>query len=740
MECSQEPSLYVEVLVDNRVDKPLCYKNPGLDLTIGSRIVVPLKNRKVKATVVRCLETPSFANVLQVERLLEEESLSKDLNALCDWMSSYYLTPRKKVLSTILPATLKKNIKKQEQYYIEKNCSLDVLQNYCAGITEKNNPQKKVLEVLLLNSKGMFLTELIEKAQVSRSPIDTLIKKGYLKEAKIEVDRTVFDDDEIMLTPHKKLNTEQKAAFDQLNKLIEERKFHTELLFGVTGSGKTEVYLQAIQACRQKGLGVIFLVPEIALTTQTIERVRSRFDEKIAVLHHRLSDGERYDAYRGIQSGRISIVIGARSAIFAPVKNLGLIIVDEEQDNSFKQSEEMPCYHARDVAIVRAKINNCLCVLGSATPAFETFYNTTNQKFGISVLKNRAMHNPLPKVHIVDMNFEDEKNKNRTLFSDLLLSKIREKLQNGEQVLLFLNRRGYYKCQVCTQCKQAVKCHQCDVCLTFHRNENTLSCHLCGFNIPYEKSVCITCNSSDLIRFRGPGTEQVERAIKAIFKDANVLRMDRDTTKHKGSHDDLYQKFRSHKADILIGTQMIAKGLDFPFVSLVGILDADSMLNIPDFRSAENAFQLLSQVAGRAGRAEYLGEVVLQTRLKDYPVVQLAAAQDFPLFFEQELAMRKNFSYPPFSKMVKIQLKSVELDLLERFGAHLVAKLRKIQDVNTTILDFSLCGMSKAKGMHRGQILIKATKYSSLVRLIPHINFHKQIKITIDVDPIHTFF
>ncbi len=731
---------FVEVLVDQKILKPLCYENIGLNVQVGSRVLVPLRNKLVKATVIRPLEKASFEKTAKIDSLLEEESLTTELMGLAKWMSEYYLTPYQKVLTTLLPSSLKKKTEKEEQYFVEKKGTIQQLIDAASAITNPLNPQKKILETLLIHAKGIYLSKLMEITQVSKSPVDTLVKKGLLEVKKIEVDRSFFHHEDFIKAQPKTFNDEQQAAFDKIVKKLGERKFHTELLFGVTGSGKTEVYLQAMQRARDLGLGVIFLVPEIALTTQTIERVRSRFKEQIAVLHHRLSDGERFDAYRGILNGKISIVIGARSAIFAPVNNLGLVIVDEEQDGSFKQTEEMPCYNARDIAIVRSKLQNAVCLLGSATPSFETFHNATSNKYGVSTLTKRAKNNPLPDVKIVDMRHEDDKKKGHCLFSDLLLDKIKDRLEKGEQTLLFLNRRGFFKCQVCTSCNETMKCCDCDVCLTYHKGENILTCHLCGFTLDPKKANCKKCHSNETMRFKGPGTEQVERALKAIFKDARVLRMDRDTTRHKGSHDELYRQFKSHKADILIGTQMIAKGLDFPSVTLVGIINADSMLHIPDFRASEMAFQLLSQVSGRAGRGDFPGEVILQTRLPDYQVIHHASQEAYTAFYNEELPIRRQFGYPPFKKMIRVILQSADADLIDRYGAYLTGLIEKNKEKDVEVLPYTLCGLTKAKGQFRGQILLKAFKFSSIQKLAPLISPQEKIKVLLDVDPNQTFF
>ena len=396
-------------------------------------------------------------------------------------------------------------------------------------------------------------------------------------------------------------------------------------------------------------MGAIMLVPEISLTTQTIERFRSRFQKKIAVLHHRLSPGERFDQWHSIRKGESSIVIGARSAIFSPIQNLGLIIIDEEHEQTYKQTDTSPCYNARDVAVMRGKLCNIPVVLGSATPSIESFFNTQQKKYVLSKLTDR-IEKCLPTVTIIDMKKELEKG--HTIFSDLLLSEIKNRHKKGEQSILFLNRRGYNTSLLCKKCGNVISCPNCDISLSYHKSINTLSCHLCNHSLP-PPNHCPSCHS-ETIKYTGIGTEQVENTLHAIMPEIRTIRMDGDTTKHKGSHDRLFRHFRTGKADVLIGTQMISKGLHFPAVTLVGILNSDASLNLPDFRASEQTFQIITQVSGRSGRGPLPGNVIIQSFMTDNHTIQTSAKQDFELFYNTEIQSRQFFQYPPYVRMVKI--------------------------------------------------------------------------------------
>lgn len=514
------------------------------------------------------------------------------------------------------------------------------------------------------------------------------------------------------------------------------------MIFGVTGSGKTEIYLQAIQHALDIGRSAIFLVPEISLTSQLIEQFRSRFGMKLAIFHHRKSLGERLQAWQSMRNGSVKIAIGARSAIFSPAQNLGLIIIDEEHDSSYKQSE-MPAYHARDVAVMRAKMEDAVVVLGSATPSLESFHNAQNGKYHLSTLSKRATAADMPKVTIVDMKLAMQKSGGFTHFSEELLNSIKERCEKGEQSLLLLNRRGFHRMQMCADCRHIAKCPHCDLSLTFHRESNELRCHLCNFCTPPLKQ-CPACQSGSSLEYRGFGTEHVERSLHAIFPEIRTLRMDRDTTKAKDSHEELFKQFRSHKADVLIGTQMIAKGFHFPSVTLVGVLNADASLQIPDYRAGEMIFQLLTQVSGRSGRAELAGVVILQTFLPEHPLLRLAADQNFLAFYEKEIEERRAFLFPPFCRLIKLVFSGPnEQETLQAANDFRLALLN-LSLSEATFLPAVAAGHPKIKDLYRFQFLIKTNQVQILSDRINQLRssfpLPRQIFILIDVDPISTFF
>ncbi|MGE3533967.1 MAG: primosomal protein N' [Parachlamydiales bacterium] len=740
--------IFAEVILDSAIDRPLDYQIPDhlqSSVQIGSRVMVPLRGAHKAGTVFSLKETSPFSKVQPIiETLSEEPLISAELFQLARWMSRYYCAPFRKVLKSILPPSIRGKIKHKEQLLIESPLSQNLLAAECEALRQKNPSHASILDIVLKAPKGILLSELLEKADVSRSPIDTLIKKKLLCSRKVQIERSALSDEEYFPTKPKRLNEEQTHALARIKESLSEARFEAQLLFGVTGSGKTEVYLQAMEHALTLNKGVIFLVPEIALTSQTIERLRSRFKEKIAVLHHRLSEGERHDAWHQIHQAKAPIVIGARSAIFSPVPRLGLIIVDEEQESSYKQTEESPSYHARDVAVMRAKLSNATVVLGSATPSFESYQNALTGKYRLSTLKQRADSAQLPEIQIVDMQVEFQKAKSFTLFSEPLINEMKKRLEIGEQTILFLNRRGYHTSQMCPRCSHVIECPHCDVSLTFHLNENILACHLCDYRLSPPPRTCPNCKSEEGLKFKGAGTEMVERALHAILPEVRTLRLDADTTRHKGSHEMLFKQFRSGKADVLIGTQMIAKGLHFPSVTLVGVLNADGNLQIPDFRASEQVFQLITQVSGRSGRGAMAGKVIIQTRMPEHPVMALAANQNYEEFFSQEIEVRKLFTYPPFSHLIKLTFSS-EVETLCRSTAQKFREtLISSAPPHCEVLPIVPCGHAKVKGRHRFQFLIKAEKFAQLLQTIDTLRqdpmLPQKVRLSIDVDPLSTFF
>lgn len=743
MEHPQVFSKYASILLDVAVEKALDYGVPdSLDVKRGMQVQVPLRGRLRNGYVIELKEESAFQKTLPIHAVLsEEELLTDELFELAFWMSKYYCTSLQQVLQRILPSSVRHNISHKQQYFITRLHSKEKLRALCRELRESHPQQARVLEILLLEDKGILLTELLEKTGGSRSPVQTLVAKGILHLEHVRVDRSPLDGQEYFKTEPKQLHEEQAEALKRVVKTLDEKRFEAHLLFGVTGSGKTEVYLQAIDHALKLDGGAIMLVPEISLTGQTIERFRSRFEDSIAILHHRLSEGERYDEWHRIRRGEAKIVIGARSALFSPVQNLRLIIVDEEHDKAYKQTEKQPCYHARDVAVLRGNLAKAAVILGTATPSLESFYNTQNGKYTLSKLSSRATQSRLPRVRIVDMRREFERAGGFTNFSEPLIDGIKKRLELGEQTILFLNRRGYHTSLFCQQCGHIFRCPHCDLPLTFHRGEAHLACHLCDHRLTPPPKTCSSCNSPDTLKYRGIGTEQVERALHALFPEARTLRVDGDTTRHKGSHERFFRSFSTGKADILIGTQMVTKGLHFPAVTLVAVLNGDGSLHIPDFRASENVFQLITQVAGRAGRGELPGEVIIQTQMPDNLTIRQAAQQDYEAFYQTEIATREMFGFPPFSRLVKLTFTGADAQQTEQTALQTREILIKGLGKNYSIHPVVPCGYARIKDQFRFQCLIRGAHVNPVATVIRQLTgFPRQVKMHVDIDPLSTFF
>ncbi len=738
---------FVSVILDNNIDKTLDYSVPKeLEDKIekGMRIEIPVKGYFRKGYIFEIKEKSDVKKTLPIRRILSERVISKDLFSLALWMAKYYCTSLSKIFKCMVPTSIRKDIKQKTQVYLTSLKTKKELADICRDLLSKNPSQARAIEIFLKVKKGIFLTDLIKQAKISKSPIETLISKKILLEKKIAVDQgDLLLEEDFFPTKPKKLTDEQEDCLKKISSCLDENKFSSHLIHGVTGSGKTEIYLQAIQKALDQDKSSIMLVPEIALTSQTIERFKARFKEKIAVIHHRRSHGQRFDAWHDLLSGDARIVIGARSAIFSPMKNLGLIIIDEEHDTSYKQSEETPTYNARNLAVMRANLAGCTVVLGSATPSLESYYNALMNKYILSNLTKRPNEATLPMVHIVDMKREKERMSSFSYFSSELLDGIKKRYELGEQTILFLNRRGYHTSLICQNCQHTFKCPHCDLALTYHKNENILFCHSCSYTTRTPRE-CPSCSNSDYIKYKGFGTEHIETSLKLIFPKIRTLRIDRDTTSTKHSHETLFKQFRSGKADVLIGTQMIVKGLHFPSVTLVGVLNTDGALNIPDFRSSERVFQLIMQVAGRAGRADLPGEVIIQTHMPDNPTITLAAKQDFLSFYKEEIENRKLFDYPPFSNMIKIVISSkdeaLSKKLINDFREKLIKKLPKDFHLHPVVA----AGRAKVKDMFRYQFLIRGKKILLLTKILERIKEEFKLPngstLFIDIDPISTFF
>jgi len=596
--------------------------------------------------------------------------------------------------------------------------------------------QRKIIEIL--DKDGPTEPDkLAQKAQTSLSPINNLLAKNFIKVFPKQVEREPYKDKYFKPSYPLKLTQEQTNTLEVITQYIKKGEFKVFLLHGITGSGKTEVYLQAIAEGLKAGKGAIVLVPEISLTPQTVERFKARFLGKIALLHSKLSPGERYDQWCRIHSGEAEIVIGARSAIFAPLKNLGLIVVDEEHETTYKQYDSAPRYHARDVAIIRAKFTNAVTILGTATPSLETFYNTSIGKSHYIHLPYRIDNRPLPQVEIIDMR-EEHKLGNRSIFSLRLKEAIEERLNKHEQVIIFLNRRGFATFIQCRDCGATMRCPNCEITLTYHFTDKTLKCHYCNFQ-KISPQLCPRCQGYN-IQYYGTGTQKVEDELQRLFKKARISRMDLDTTTHKMAHDKILSSFKSQGIDILVGTQMIAKGLDFPNVTLVGVISADVGLNLPDFRASERTFSLLTQVAGRAGRGQIPGLVIIQTYNPQHPTILAAKKQDYHTFYAKEITFRKELSYPPFTHLANVIIKGKDEGETIKLAQVIGNNLRIYnQNKDILILGPAPCPLTKIKKEHRWQILLKGKPKSMrelLKSTLEEISLPKHLKLSIDIDPV----
>ena len=565
--------------------------------------------------------------------------------------------------------------------------------------------QREILNHFLNHPEAVPLSKLLASLKAGRSSVDSLVEKGLLHMEEREELRDPFAGRSFEQTSPPPLTTEQERAFQAIVGPLREERHHRILLHGVTGSGKTEVYLQAIDETLKRGRQAIVLVPEISLTPQMVARFKGRFGPRVAVLHSGLSGGERFDEWRKIRSGEVQVAIGARSAIFAPFSNLGLIVIDEEHESSYKQ-EEQPKYHAREVAFRRGMAHRAVVVLGTATPAVETIHRAGRGELERVVLSRRVQGRPLPQVDVVDMR-EELREGNRSIFSRMLQEALEQCVSRGEQAVLFLNRRGFSTFVLCRACGKVLECCHCDISLTFHRTNRTLRCHYCGHAEPVPEA-CPACGSTH-IRYFGTGTQRVEEEIARLFPGMRVIRMDVDTTNRKGAHEELLGRFGAGEADVLLGTQMIAKGLDFPRVTLVGVIAADTMLHLPDFRAAERTFQLLTQVSGRAGRHNLSGRVVIQTYSPMHYSIDLAARADTESFYRKELLSRKQHRYPPFCRLFTLLFSHADRQAVMQAAFEASRLLKQALAGRAEVLGPVPATIPRMKDRYRLQVFIKYT-------------------------------
>lgn len=734
------------VLVDEAPDLELWYSIPQqlLETALpGCRVSVPLRNRKVLGTVIqiRSSEGQEGFQLRPIARLQHPKPLIPGkLLELADWISKYYACRLETAVRGMIPESIRTG---STSFKTRK------------AIRLKNPPAEEDLEKLrrrakrqaaILDSlepgKSVLLTELMEESSSSGQAVKKLEELGYVEVVDEIQERDPTSKEEFLASEPLKLNPEQDAALDAITEDLDSDEKKPILIKGVTGSGKTEVYLQALAAVIERGQSAIVLVPEISLTPQTTERFKRRFADiqgQVAILHSHLSDGERHDEWRKILDGRARIVIGARSAIFAPLENLGLIVVDEEHENSYKQ-ENPPRYQGRDIAVVRASIERATVVLGSATPSLESFHNAQRGKYQLVELKIRADNQQLPLTQVIDMRTEAKAMREKKLppiLSTALKTAIERRIERGEQTILFLNRRGFSPSVLCQDCGHKVECPHCTVTLTFHENDQRLICHMCGFQrVPLRK--CPECESPTVLLV-GYGTERVERVLNKVFKRARIARIDTDVMRRKNQLQDTLADFKAQKYDLLIGTQMIAKGLHFPNVTLVGVLNADLGLHIPDYRAGERTFQLLTQVAGRAGRGQLLGEVLVQTFTPHNPSIQFARHHDYDGFAGQELEARRNLGFPPFVHAVLITVRS-EHERRAEFSMETLHKRLKVGLPPTITMSEPMPSpLVKSHGQFRFQTLLRAVSIRGMVAHVREkldaLEFPQDVIVTVDVDP-----
>ncbi|WP_020008702.1 primosomal protein N' [Salinicoccus albus] len=790
--------MFVSVIVDipsKSVNQVFDYRIPdGMDeiIRVGHRVLVPFGRRTIQGYVMNVKDAADFdpsrikpiAGTLDIEPVLTEEMI-----VIAKYLAEYYIDQYISVIETILPAALKANYKKLVRLSESAGAdargaftglglsdgseikslnseALSVLRPYLKSgeVVEEtkisqHTKKKTALAVYSLKiteghlGRAKKQVELLDRIESSSEPIlmsdlkaegysnhlvNSLYKKGYIDKMNMEVERDPYSGRIFEYDAPKVLNHEQRTAYDEVSASMDAQSAGTYLLHGITGSGKTEVYLQVIQKALDDGRAAIMLVPEIALTPQMVNRFKRRFGDDVAVLHSGLSAGEKYDEWSKIKEGRARVSVGARSSVFAPFENVGAIIIDEEHEATYKQSDR-PMYHAAEVAKFRSRYHGCPLILGSATPSLESYARSEKGVYKRLELTKRAGTEMLPDINIVDMSAEHREG-NTSIISKPLYEDIKDRIDKGEQTVLLLNRRGYSNFQICQSCGHVPMCPNCDISLTYHKSNSSLLCHYCGYETGVHKE-CDSCQSED-VTFRGTGTEKVEEILRDMFA-TDVVRMDNDTTRRKGTHEKLLDHFENDEIPILLGTQMIAKGLDYPMVTLVGVLNADTMLNLPDFRANEKTFQLLTQVSGRAGRHELAGEVIFQTYNPEHYAIELATNNDYRRFYEKEMAFRKLARYSPFYFHVLFTVSSEDVRSCLESTTHIHAALAENMSEQSIIVGPSPSPIERINRQHRFQILLKYKREPALLGVLSELDreYHEKYKkedisLKIDVNPL----
>ncbi len=737
--------MIAKVVVDVAVDREFDYRVPDElagTVKVGSRVTVSFGPRRTQGYVVGLAEASDRAALKAIEGVIGVRPyIDEALLKLARWMGEYYCAPVELAVQSVLPGAVRQHKAKfKEQLFVR--LALPVAVGVDRGPLEdlraKAPKQAAALDVLIAQSEsGLFLHELARRSGADQAAVRALETKGLVVIEKQAELRNPLLHLEVLPTQPLALMPQQAAALEVVKQSIDTRQPPVILLHGVTGSGKTEVYLQGIAHALERGCGAIVLVPEIALTPQTIERFRGRFGDTIAVLHSALSDGERHDEWHRIWDGRARIAIGARSAVFAPVHDLGLIVVDEEHEPTYKQ-DEAPRYNARDVAVMRGAMQGCAVLLGSATPALESIHNARTGKYRLVEMLHRVDHRSMPVMRIVDMRIEAERTGKAAVFSRELVEAVRRRLERAEQVMLFLNRRGFATSLQCPKCGFVAQCDQCSVAYTYHRVGESLKCHICGDS----KAVPACCPGCQDPAFKlaGLGTQRVEIATARVFPGARVTRMDADATTGKDAHRRILGEFKSGKIDILVGTQMIAKGLHFPNVTLIGVLNADLSLSMPDFRAGERTFQLLTQVAGRAGRGEVPGEVIVQTFSPFHAAIQAARRLDYAGFCDQEFEFRKELMYPPFGHLVCVGLRGPDETRVAAAASALAGRLKPALSADVILAEPSAAPLARAKGQYRYQVLLRASRTKAMTGplkiVLREMKWPAGVSFSVDVDAL----
>jgi primosomal protein N' (replication factor Y) len=734
---------YARVIIDRSIDRGFDYLIPDTfvdRVEIGSRVRVPFREKSALATVIALLPESSAEGIRPIEAILgDKPALSEKLIELGKWMSLYYCCPIETVMRSLLPQVIRRaKVGWKKQLFV--TAATEIAAEEIDKLRRRAPRQAELLEAIAALPGPISAAKLLRQTSLDNQTLRALEKRGFVILREEAVARDPHAVEQFIASSHLVLNAQQASGLSAIKEALDTPgEAKPILLHGVTGSGKTEIYLQAIASTIDRGKTSIVLVPEISLTPQTVERFKSRFagaHDTVAVLHSRLSEGERHDEWHKIQSGRARIVVGARSAVFAPLANLGLIVVDEEQETSYKQ-EDAPHYHARDVAVVRAKMEQSVVLLGTATPSLESYHNALQGKYRLLKLTQRVDDCQMPVMRIVDLRTERRKQKVAAILSEQLNKAIAKRLEKREQTILFLNRRGFSTSLLCSACGEARNCPNCSVALTFHRSMARLNCHLCGHTAAVPKK-CPAC-SQDALIYSGFGTEKVEANVTQIFPHAVVRRMDADSMTRKDAYRETLHAFRAGKIDILVGTQMIAKGLHFPNVTLVGIINADLALHLPDFRAGERTFQLLTQVAGRAGRGEMPGEVFVQTYTPFSPSIQFARHHDFDGYFQQELEFREHCDFPPFRHVILITVRSPH-EARGKLSAETIARRLKEALPNEFILSAPTpAPLEKLQGQFRFHILMRGVAIIRLSRIVREtldkLPLPQDVVASVDVDP-----